>query len=123
MAASNALYSSASSSAPITVSAVRPWRTALQRDECFPASVLGPVLLRAFRRLASICRYEVIGCQPNWVRLVILPRLCRLRLLTDASSAKGLALHRLDRSRPCPTSRLRHRSDALRDDAPGRAAQ
>src|ERR1700730_5877935 len=37
-AASNASYSSASSRAPITVSAVRPWRTALQRDRCLPFS-------------------------------------------------------------------------------------
>src|SRR6516165_4696020 len=114
MAASNALKSSASSSAPITVSAVRPWRTALQRDECFPASVLGPVLLRAFRRLASICRYEVIGDQPNWVRLVIFRRLHRPRLLTDVSSAKGLELHRLDRSWSFPTRQPHRRCDALR---------
>ena len=53
----------------ITVSAVRPWRTALQRDTCLPSSVFGPVLFSALRRLASICLYEVIGnCFPNWLR-------------------------------------------------------
>jgi len=35
-------------------SAVKPWRTALQRERCLPSSVIGPVLLRALRRLASI---------------------------------------------------------------------
>jgi hypothetical protein len=52
-----------SSNVPITVSAVSPWRTALQREACFPASVLGPVLLRELRRLASNCFTEVIGGQ------------------------------------------------------------
>src|SRR6516225_1843689 len=33
---------------------------ALQREACFPVSVLGPVLLRELRRLASICLKEVI---------------------------------------------------------------
>src|SRR6516162_2265103 len=119
MAASNALYSSASSSAPITVSAVRPWRTALQRDECLPASVFGPVLLRAFRRLASICRYEVIGDSPNWVRSVILRR---LRLVADVSSTKAREQRRSHQCRPCSTTRLHHRTDAPRDDDHGRAA-
>src|SRR5215468_593606 len=81
MAASNALYPSASSSALKTVSAVSPWRTALQRDTCFPASVFGPVLLSALRRLASICRYEIIVSQlPNWLRFVVLTRLDQLQL-------------------------------------------
>src|SRR4029077_17245768 len=44
----------------MTVSAVRPWRTALQRERRLPSSVTGPVLLRALRRLASICRKLVI---------------------------------------------------------------
>jgi hypothetical protein len=39
-----------------TVSAVSPWRTALQRERCLPSGVVGPVLLPALRRLASICR-------------------------------------------------------------------
>src|SRR5580692_6895710 len=38
----------------MTVSAVKPCRTALRRERFFPASVFGPVLLNAFRRLASI---------------------------------------------------------------------
>src|SRR5262249_13379212 len=57
----------------MTVSAVRPWRRALQREACFPSSDFGPVLLSALRRLASICLYEVIGSQrPNWLRFVVL---------------------------------------------------
>jgi hypothetical protein len=48
-----------------TVSAVRPWRTALQRERCLPSSEIGPVLLRALRRLASICLKEVIERQPK----------------------------------------------------------
>ena len=47
--------------APMTVSAVRPWRTALREERCLPASVLGPVLFWALRRLASICLSDVIG--------------------------------------------------------------
>src|SRR6516165_4127503 len=34
---------------------------ALRREACFPVSVLGPVLLRELRRLASICLMEVMG--------------------------------------------------------------
>src|SRR5271166_5554867 len=45
----------------MTVSAVSPWRTALQGDACLPASVFGPVLLSALRRLASICLSEVMA--------------------------------------------------------------
>ena len=48
----------------ITVSAVRPWRTALRRDCWLPSSLLGPVLLSALRRLAWICRNEVIAARP-----------------------------------------------------------
>jgi hypothetical protein len=44
----------------ITVSAVSPWCRA-RRDCRSPSSVVGPVLRRAFLRLASICRNEVIG--------------------------------------------------------------
>ena len=43
-----------------TVSAIRPWQTALQRKRCLPSSVTGPVLLAALRRLASICLRVVI---------------------------------------------------------------
>src|ERR1700722_18430925 len=45
----------------MTVSAVRPWRSAFRRDCSLPSSVFGPVLRSAFLRLASICRNEVIG--------------------------------------------------------------
>src|SRR5215468_11176058 len=37
-----------------------PCRTAFCRDRHLPSSVFGPVLLSALRRLASICRNEVI---------------------------------------------------------------
>src|SRR5579872_6030356 len=37
------------------VSAVRPWVRPLKRTAARPASVLGPVLFCALRRLASIC--------------------------------------------------------------------
>src|SRR5450759_2642284 len=47
----------------MTVSAVRPWRTALQRERCLPSDVDGPVLLIALRRLASICLRELIKDQ------------------------------------------------------------
>src|SRR5215469_16050526 len=66
----------------MTVSAVRPWRRALQREACFPSSDFGPVLLSALRRLASICLYEVIErhapklrsfCNPFTLRLDQLP--------------------------------------------------
>src|SRR6516165_9647460 len=44
----------------MTVSAVSPWRTAFWRERPLPSSVTGPVLSCALRRLASICRKEVI---------------------------------------------------------------
>ena len=44
----------------MTVSAVRPWREALQRECSLPSGVVGPVLLSALRRLASICLRDVI---------------------------------------------------------------
>src|SRR6516165_7201654 len=104
----------------MTVSAVSPWRTALRRDVCLPASVLGPVLLRALRRLPSICRYEVMErFSANWVRFVDLDRPHRLRLATDASLAKGREPRRLDRYQSCSTTRLHRRSDAPRGDVLG----
>src|SRR5664279_927202 len=47
----------------MTVSAVRPWRTALQRERRLPSGVVGPVLFSALRRLASICLRELIENQ------------------------------------------------------------
>src|ERR1035437_7383692 len=47
----------------MTVSAVRPWRNALRRERCLPSGVVGPVLLSALRRLASICLRELIDDQ------------------------------------------------------------
>lgn len=74
----------------MTVSAVNPWRTALLRDCRFPLSVVGPVLLCALRRLASICLSDAIGGGLlNWLRLVIWasfsdPRLTRCVTMTVA---------------------------------------
>jgi hypothetical protein len=54
------------------VSTTNPWRKALRRDRLFPSCVLGPVLLSALRRLASICLAEVIGNGLlDWVRFVM----------------------------------------------------
>ena len=47
----------------MTVSAVRPWRRALRRECSLPSGVVGPVLLSALRRLASICLSELIEDQ------------------------------------------------------------
>src|SRR6516164_8662355 len=97
---------------------------ALPRDACFPASVFGPVLLSALRRLASICRYEVIVSQlPNWLRFVVLTRLDQLRLAADGFSAKGREPRRSDRRRSSSTTRLHRRSDAPRDDGPDRVGR
>ena len=34
---------------------VKPWRNAFRRERSLPSGVVGPVLLSALRRLASIC--------------------------------------------------------------------
>src|SRR5271169_4146476 len=47
----------------MTVSAVRPWRKALQRERSLPSGVVGPVLFSALRRLASTCLSELIEDQ------------------------------------------------------------
>jgi hypothetical protein len=47
----------------MTVSAERPWRTALQRERSFPSRVTGPVLLSALRWLAAICLSELLALQ------------------------------------------------------------
>src|SRR6478736_314503 len=44
----------------MTVSAVRPCRTAFCRDRALPSSVRGPVLCRALSRLAWICLSDVM---------------------------------------------------------------
>src|SRR3974377_1048395 len=56
----------------MTVSTVRPWRTALQRERSLPSSVVGPVLLRALRRLASICLRELMGYSTHKIGFVLL---------------------------------------------------
>ncbi len=56
----------------MTTSAVRPRRMALRRERRLPASVFGPVLLRALRRFASVCLSDVIGSDShNWLCFVI----------------------------------------------------
>src|SRR5215468_1310462 len=106
----------------MTVSAVRPWRTALQRDTCLPASVFGPVLLSALRRLASLCLKEVMGSRPpNWVRSVILSLAGSLRRAADASSARAHELRRSDQYRSSSTTSSHLRSDGLRDGGLGKA--
>jgi hypothetical protein len=75
------------------------------REACFPASVLGPVLLRELRRLASNCLMEVIGgllqllalfCHSDPVRFVdrVLPCFGRHRSLSvaDGFAATGRVL-------------------------------
>ena len=57
---SKVLYSAGSSKTGETVSAVSPCLTALRRERLFPALVFGPVLLSAFRRLASIWLNDAI---------------------------------------------------------------
>jgi hypothetical protein len=47
----------------MTVSAVRPWRKALQRERRLPSLVVGPVLFGVLQRLASICLRELFENQ------------------------------------------------------------
>src|SRR5262252_8671304 len=102
----------------MTVSAVSPWRTALRRDVSLPTSVLGPVLLRALRRLASNCLHDVIEAGPsNWVRFAILARRHRLHSAVDGFSTKEREPLGLDRYQRSSTIGIRPRSDAPRDDA------
>ena len=61
----------------MTVSAVRPWRNALRRERSLPSGVVGPVLLSALRRLASIRLRDVIENRLEWVRFVIVGAQCR----------------------------------------------
>src|SRR5437868_6629097 len=97
---------------------------ALWREACFPTSVFGPVLFSAFRRLASICLYEVIGSHvPNWVRFVILTPADRLCSATDGSSATARVRQRSDRYQSSSTMPLHHHNDGLRDDVLDRVGQ
>ena len=50
-----------SQSLPRVIGRDNPWRRELRLDLVLPASVLGPVLRFALPRLASICRFDVIG--------------------------------------------------------------
>jgi len=76
----------------MTVSAVRPRRTAFCRDLLLPSSVTGPVLSCAFRRLASICRSELI-----------LPPAAKLASFRYFQAEQGRQLHgRGAAVEPCP---------------------
>jgi len=121
----------------MTVSAVRPWRTALQRERRLPSGVVGPVLLSALRRLASICLRELIANQAEqlgWCRHEDGPgmrcgylRPCRLRYFSGqplihqspttevlrgegAFSAIESRLRSVDPGDACSTMQPRHRS-------------
>src|SRR3974390_3312089 len=54
------------------VSAVRPWLNALQRERSLPSSVVGPVLWRALRRLASIRLNELMRYSTHKIGFVLL---------------------------------------------------
>ena len=41
------------------------------RERRLPVSLIGPVLFRALRRLASICLSEVMSAPVNWLRFAI----------------------------------------------------
>src|SRR6516162_11538299 len=74
----------------MTVSAVRPWRTALQRERSLPSGVLGPVLFSALRRLASICLSELIDIhQQNWLRSATCKRMAT-RPVPGCTSARSV---------------------------------
>src|SRR5450759_3693624 len=131
----------------MTVSAVRPWRTALQRERRLPSGVVGPVLLNALRRLASICLRELIenqaeqwgscrhedgpGSRCGHLRLCHLRYFARQLLIHQSPTAEVLrgegAFAAID-SRPrsvdpndaCATMQPRHRSGESRDDEYGR---
>src|SRR5436305_10007951 len=97
---------------------------ALQREACFPASVLGPVLLSALRRLASICLYEVMErLFLNWLRFAVLKRPRQVRLAMDVTSAKAREPLRQHQYRSCPTTRLHPHSDGPHDGVLGSGAR
>src|ERR1700677_473916 len=107
----------------MTVSALSPCRTALRRERCFPAFVVGPVLLSEFRRLASNCLKDVIdGARLNWLRFAIRTLIadagpaCDQPCLAgagDESLATVLERRRSDRFWISATKQLTHRSDGL----------
>ena len=74
--------------AQMTVSAVRPWRAALREERCLPASVLGPMLFWALRRLASICWSDVIGVDQR-IGFVSAWSLCAPTTVAAASGAEA----------------------------------
>src|SRR5579862_599081 len=85
----------------MTVSAVRPWRIALPRERSLPSDVMGPVLLPALRRLAAICRSELIA--NPMVQLGSFRRLTRpgsLRGYPYLSPVQSLAIEVSVRPRP-----------------------
>src|ERR1035437_449097 len=125
----------------MTVSAVRPWRTALRRERSLPSGVVGPVLLSALRRLASICLRELIenqqlasfhhedgpGSRCGHLRPCRLRYLARQSLIHQSPNAEVLRgegafsaieskLRSVDPSDACPTMQTRPRSGESHDD-------
>jgi hypothetical protein len=109
-----------SSTTSTTVSAHSPCRTAFCRDRCFPSSVIGPVLLIAFRRLASICRNEVIS-QPRRLDAARIVGLGRCRSVARAATIDELPA--TDQSRCVATKWPLDHAGATRDDGHGIAAR
>src|SRR5450756_331367 len=134
----------------MTVSAVRPWRTALQRERRLPSGVVGPVLFSALRRLASICLRELIENQSEQLgsfrhedglgfrcalpRLYLLRYFARQPLIHQSPTTEVLRgegafaaiesrLRSVDPSDACSTMRPRHRSGESRGDEYGRAGR
>ena len=105
---------STSSARATTVSAVSPWRKALARDDRLPSSVLGPVLRKALRRLASIWRNEVMVRLPLSESASGLARIGRPRMLALSSEAAAACRQRAaDAARLLPKpQRDRHRVNA-----------
>src|SRR3974390_763308 len=89
----------------MTVSAVRPWRTALQRERSLPSSVVGPVLLRALPRLASICLSELMGYSTHKIGFVS---------LVASTLQSGFAVPLLSQSLSCPVPDLAVRTNRER---------
>ena len=50
------------------LAAVRPWLSALRDDAALPASVFGPVLFFALRRLALVCRFVAMTTSSGFER-------------------------------------------------------
>src|SRR5882724_5027710 len=69
------------------ISAHTPCRTALRRERYFPASVVGPVLFSALRRLASIWRRDVTAASLRYVELVTTTLLARTQITLNSRAS------------------------------------